>query len=52
MKERIHFLITHFYTLKFLSELVDEFSQNGIAYYDWIKAKFYSDIDKKNIKMV
>ena len=47
MKERICFLVTHFYTLKFFIELVDEYGQNGIAYYDWIKEKFYSDIDKK-----
>lgn len=47
MKERIHFLITHFYTLKFFSNLADDFGQNGVAYYDWIKWTFISDFDKK-----
>ena len=48
MKERICFLATHFYTLKFFGDFVDAFGQNGNAYYDWIKWTFISDIGKKN----
>lgn len=48
MKERISFLVTHFYTLKFFQELINKYGHNGVAYYDWIKEKFIKDIGKKN----
>ena len=45
MKERIYFLIAHFYTLSFLSKFFEKV--NGIIYYDWVKQTFISDFDKK-----
>jgi lauroyl/myristoyl acyltransferase len=47
MNEKISFLITHFYTLNFFSEMVHEYGQNGFTYYEWINNKFISDLQKK-----
>jgi hypothetical protein len=48
MNERMYFLITHFYTLKYLNDFIDVFGANGFSYFEWTKEKFILDIGKKN----